>query len=225
MSTSIENIRVYDPTKAPEQASNDPLSTKDMSQNFLRMLTVQLRNQDPMSPMDNAAMTAQLAQLNMVDGINKLNNTVASMMSQLQAANQIALSSSVGKSVLAQGNQVYFSGQLVSMAAQLESPAKSLTASLLDGNGREVNRFDLGSAKAGVTDFIWDGTNAQGEQVPDGIYSLIFKATQSDDSNLEVKSHVSSMVTHVGSEGDEVKLGLADGRDILSTDILKWVAA
>ena len=71
--TAISNIPVYDPSKPVAQTSNNGTSAKDLSQNFLKMLTVQLQNQDPLNPMDNAAMTAQLAALNQVDGINKLN--------------------------------------------------------------------------------------------------------------------------------------------------------
>ena len=59
MSTSVSNIPIYDPTKPPASASSNGTSAKDLSQNFLRMLTVQLQNQDPLSPMDNAALTAQ----------------------------------------------------------------------------------------------------------------------------------------------------------------------
>jgi flagellar basal-body rod modification protein FlgD len=61
---------------APVQSNNNGTSAEDLSKNFLRMLTVQLQNQDPMNPMDNAAMTSQLAALNQVDGINKLNTSV-----------------------------------------------------------------------------------------------------------------------------------------------------
>ena len=143
MSTTINNIPVYDRSAPPVQAASNGTSAADLSKNFLKMLTVQLQNQDPMNPMDNAAMTSQLAQLNQVDGINKLNTSVNSLVAQMQSANFMNLSSSVGKTALAEGSQVYFSGNAVGMAAKLDTPAASLKAVIRDSNSQIVNQFDL----------------------------------------------------------------------------------
>ena len=123
MSTSVSNIPIYDPTKPPASASSNGTSAKDLSQNFLRMLTVQLQNQDPLSPMDNAAMTAQLAALNQVDGINKLNTSVNALVAQMQSANFMNLASSVGKTALSAGTKAYYSGSPISMGAKLDTSA------------------------------------------------------------------------------------------------------
>ena len=117
MSTSVSDIRIYDPsTAAAKSSASDATSTKDMAQNFLKMLTVQLQNQDPLNPMDNASMTSQLAALNTVDGINKLNDSMASLVAQMQAANFMNLPSAVGKSALAAGDSVYFGGSAVNVS-------------------------------------------------------------------------------------------------------------
>ena len=136
--TAISNIPVYDPSKPVAQTSNNGTSAKDLSQNFLKMLTVQLQNQDPLNPMDNAAMTAQLAALNQVDGINKLNTSVNALVAQMQSANFMNLSSSVGKTALAAGSQAYFSGNAISMAAKLDISAASLKAVIRGTNGQIV---------------------------------------------------------------------------------------
>ena len=80
-------------------ASTAKAETKDElgQDEFLKLMTTQLQNQDPMNPMDNAAMTSQLAALNQVDGINKLNTSVNALVAQMQSANFMNLSSSVGK--------------------------------------------------------------------------------------------------------------------------------
>lgn len=155
MSTSVNDIRIYDPsTAAAKSGGTDPTSTKDIAQNFLKMLTVQLQNQDPLNPMDNAQMTSQLAQLNMVDGVNKLNTTMGSLMAQMQAANFMNLSGSVGKTALAAGSDVYFTGQPVSLAAKLNDAVASLKATITDANGQIIDTLDLGPASGGVTDFL-----------------------------------------------------------------------
>jgi len=224
MSSTINNIPVYDPSAAPVQSTSNGTSAADLSKNFLKMLTVQLQNQDPLNPMDNAAMTAQLAALNQVDGINKLNTSVNALVAQMQSANFMNLSSSVGKTALAEGSQVYFSGQAVGMAAQLDAPAASLMAVIRDSNSQIVNQFDFGPTPAGTTDFIWDGGNDAGQQVANGMYTLELTATDEQGKTTSPTGYVGAMVTSIGQEGSDMKVGLSDGRNILSTDIVKWLA-
>ena len=224
MSTRISDIPVYDPTKAPEALSSNGTSAKDLSQNFLRMLTVQLQNQDPLNPMDNAAMTAQLAALNQVDGINKLNTSVNSLVAQMQSANFMNLASSVGKTALSAGSKAYFTGDPISMAAKLDESTSSLIAVIRDNNGQIVSQFDFGATAAGVTDFIWDGADDAGQQVAQGMYTLELTATDSQGKLSYPDSYVGAMVASIGQDGSDLKVGLSDGRNILSTDILKWLA-
>jgi len=224
MSTTINNIPIYDRSAPPVQATSNGTSAADLSKNFLKMLTVQLQNQDPMNPMDNAAMTSQLAQLNQVDGINKLNTSVNSLVAQMQSANFMNLSSSVGKTALAEGSQVYFSGIAVGMAAKLDTPAASLKAVIRDSNSQIVNQFDFGPTPAGMADFIWDGGDDAGKQMMAGIYTLELTATDAQGKTSAPASYVGSMVASIGQEGTDMKVGLSDGRNILTTDIVKWLA-
>jgi flagellar basal-body rod modification protein FlgD len=206
------------------QATSNGTSAADLSKNFLKMLTVQLQNQDPMNPMDNAAMTSQLAALNQVDGINKLNTSVTSLVSQMQSANFMNLSSSVGKTALAEGSQVYFAGQSVGMAATLEAPAASLKAVIRDSNSQIVNQFDFGPTGSGMTDFIWDGGDDAGKKVMAGMYTLELTATDDQGKTTSPAAYVAAMVTSIGQEDSDMKVGLSDGRNILTTDIVKWLA-
>jgi flagellar basal-body rod modification protein FlgD len=224
MSTSISNIPVFDPSQPQIAKRSDGTSAKELSQNFLKMLTVQLQNQDPLNPMDNAAMTAQLAALNQVDGINKLNTSVNSLVAQMQSANFMNLASSVGKTALSAGSGAYFTGSPISMAAKLDTSVSSLKAVIRDGNGQIVNQFDFGAAAAGVTDFIWDGANDEGKKVAQGMYTLELTATDAQGKVSYPTSYVGAMVASIGQDGSDLKVGLSDGRSILSTDILKWLA-
>jgi flagellar basal-body rod modification protein FlgD len=224
MATTINNIPVYDRSAPPAPTTSNGTSAADLSKNFLKMLTVQLQNQDPMNPMDNAAMTSQLAQLNQVDGINKLNTSVNSLVAQMQSANFMNLSSSVGKTALAEGSQVYFSGQAVGMAAKLDTSAASLKAVIRDSNSQIVNQFDFGPTPAGMTDFIWDGGDDAGKQVMAGMYTLELTAIDAQGKTSAPASYVGAMVASIGQEGTDMKVGLSDGRNILTTDIVKWLA-
>jgi flagellar basal-body rod modification protein FlgD len=224
MSTTVNNIPVYDRFAPPAPTTSNGTSSADLSKNFLKMLTVQLQNQDPMNPMDNAAMTSQLAALNQVDGINKLNTSVTALVAQMQSANFMNLSSSVGKTALAEGSQIYYSGQAVGMSAKLDSPAESLKAVIRDVSGQIVNQFDFGPTPAGMNDFIWDGGDDAGKQVKSGMYTLELTATDAQGKTSAPKSYVGAMVASIGQEGADMKVGLSDGRNILTTDIVKWLA-
>lgn len=223
MSTSVSDIRIYDPSKVTTTNGNSLTSTQDIAQNFLKMLTVQLQNQDPLNPMDNAQMTSQLAQLNTVDGINRLNTTMNSLMTQMQAANFMNLSGSVGKTVLASGRDVYYTGQPISMAAKLNDAVASLTATISDSTGQILDTLDLGPASGGVVDFIWDGRDSQGNAVATGAYRLQVTAKDLQGKELVPPTYVSAQVASVGMEGTDLKAGLSDGRKVMTSDILKWV--
>ena len=224
MANTINNIPVYDRSAPPAPTTSNGTSAADLSKNFLKMLTVQLQNQDPMNPMDNAAMTSQLAALNQVDGINKLNTSVTALVAQMQSANFMNLSSSVGKIALAEGSQVYYSGHEVGMSAKLDAPAESLKAVIRDGSGQIVNQFDFGPTPAGMNDFIWDGGDDAGKQVMAGMYTLELTATNAQGKTTSPASYVGAMVASIGQEGSDMKVGLNDGRNILTTDIVKWLA-
>jgi flagellar basal-body rod modification protein FlgD len=165
-------------------------------------------------------MTSQLAALNQVDGINKLNTSVNSLVAQMQSANFMNLSSSVGKTALAEGSQVFFSGQAVGMAAKLDAPAASLKAVIRDSNSQIVNQFDFGPTPAGMTDFIWDGGDDAGKQVASGMYTLELTATDTQGKTTSPTSYVGAMVASIGQEGSDMKVGLSDGRNILTSDIV-----
>ena len=222
---SIANVPVYQPGGSKAKSGFDATSTKDLSQNFLRMLTEQLKNQDPMNPMDNAAMTSQLAALNTVDGINRLNTSMSSLVAQMQSANFLNLSNSVGKSALAAGDQIYFTGQAVSLGASIDKPAKSLKASILDAAGNTVRSLDLGPQDSGTIDFIWDGRDGQGKAAPtDTTYTLRLEATDAADAVISPKSLIGAAVAAIGKEGEAIKALLSDGRKVAVDDIVKWLA-
>src|SRR5437667_6309518 len=76
------------------------------SDRFLKLLVAQMQNQDPLNPMDNAQITSQMAQINTVNGIEKLNTTVGSLSSQFLQMQTLQGASLVGRGVLVEGKQV-----------------------------------------------------------------------------------------------------------------------
>ena len=81
-------------------------TTKEMSDQFLKLLITQMQNQDPLNPMDNAQVTSQMAQINTVSGLEKVNDSLQSMSTQLVQLQAMQGASLVGRSVVVPGNRL-----------------------------------------------------------------------------------------------------------------------
>lgn len=171
---SDELLATLNPTKKKTDAATDSQSR------FLTMLTSQLKNQDPMNPLDNSQMTSQLAQISTVDGINKLNTTLETMMGSFRANETMQAAAMVGRGVLVAGSHLQLvQGQSLG-GFELAEPADKVTVSIRDSSGLEVRRLDLGDAEAGSQIFTWDGKTDSGATAADGRYSIKVSATRGD---------------------------------------------
>ena len=223
--SNLSNITPYVPKSLTGATSaTDGTSTADLSQNFLRMLTAQLRNQDPMNPMDNANMTTQLAALNQVDGIKRLNKSMESMLNQMISASFVGLSSSVGKSALTQSDQIYFTGEPVSLAVGVNQFAPNATLTIYNSANEPVRQMDLGAIGAGITDIIWAGDDDSGEKVALGEMYRLELSVPGEQANLQSSLYVGSAVVAIGRDGEEIMATLADGRSVSIDQIIKWLA-
>ena len=202
----------------------DATSTSDLQSNFLRMLTVQLQNQDPMNPMESAEMTSQLAQLNMVDGIGTMNKNLSSLISQMQAADFMSQAGTVGKSALVEGSEMSYDGQsLMIMASNFASPVTSAVANVYDAAGNLVLKTDMGPQTSGIKHFYWDGVDSNGQQVAAGNYRIEVVGKDGEASKV-AQTYVASPVVAVGRSGTDIRLTLADGREIASSGVVQWMA-
>lgn len=222
---SLSDITPYVPKSlSGAGTSTDSTSTTDLSQNFLRLLTAQLRNQDPLNPIDNANMTTQLAALNQVDGINRLNQSMESMLNQMVSASFVGLSSSVGKSALTPSDQIYFSGEPVSLAVGVNQLAPNATLTIYNSANEAVRQLKLGALGAGITDIIWTGDSDSGEQVAPGEMYRLELSVPEAPTNLQSSLYVGSPVVAIGRVGEQIVATLADGRRVSIDEIVKWLA-
>jgi flagellar basal-body rod modification protein FlgD len=140
-----------------------------------------MKAQDPLSPMDNAQMTSQLAQISTVDGIDKLNATVQSLLTQMGSIDQLNATSMIGRNVLVPGKQMELSrdssgNAVAGGAVQLAGTASNVSVQVRDSAGNLVRTIDLGAADAGINVFSWDGKTDAGAAAPDGRYSFSVNA-------------------------------------------------
>jgi flagellar basal-body rod modification protein FlgD len=199
-------------------STNDASSAQSIEDQFLKLLTTQLQNQDPTNPMDNMQLTSQLAQISTVEGITNLNTTLQSISSQMDLSQSIDATSFIGKSVLVQGNSILLgtdstSGSTVTtpFGINLTSDAANVQVKITDANGTVVNTVNLGKTKAGVYSYDWDGKSSTGAASSNGSYSFTVTATDANGNAVTVNPLTYGLVGSVAytSSGPVLNLGTA----------------
>ena len=140
---------------------------------YLKLMTAQLKYQDPFEPMDNSQMVAQMAQFSQLAGQTEANTTLKSIASSLDGSRLSDAASWIGKAMLVKSSAVA-PNAAGDYAGQLALPADSAGVSidLVDSAGGIVKTLDLGAHKAGDVPFYWDGRDAAGNQVQAGALTM-----------------------------------------------------
>ncbi|ASU38275.1 flagellar biosynthesis protein FlgD [Herbaspirillum sp. meg3] len=208
-------------------------SPEAIQQRFLKLLTVQMQNQDPTNPMDNSQLTTQLAQLSTVSGISQLNTTLAALMSNLGTSQSLQAANMIGHSVLAPGNNVTLTSDTTKDASgndvttqkaifgvQLADNADSVKVTIRDSAGNVVHSLDLGAQTAGTLPIIWNGATDAGTQAKDGAYTFTVSAT-SAGSAVGATALAFGTVASVSTGTDGVKLNVSNIGTIKTTDVVQ----
>jgi flagellar basal-body rod modification protein FlgD len=163
--TSATATDPYAALTASTAAKNAATGTSDAAtaDRFLKLLVTQMKNQDPLNPMDNAQITSQMAQINTVSGIQQLNTTVAGLNTQFVQMQALQGASLVGHDITLQGSRLDVSAGNGLGGYDLAATADSVKVQILSPAGVVVDTVDLGAETAGRHGFSW---NASG--LPDG---------------------------------------------------------
>ena len=130
--------------------NNDSNNIQDAQDRFMTLLVTQMKNQDPLKPMDNAQVTSQLAQLSTVTGIEKMNSTLESFMANMQSSQSLQMSNLIGHDVLVDGNDISFDGTGGYFGVELPSSANELTVTITDTAGKQVRKISLGKTEVEI---------------------------------------------------------------------------
>lgn len=213
-------------TVSPELlATMNPKSTSatsggDAQNRFMTMLVAQMKNQDPLNPLDNAQVTSQLAQLSTVTGIDKLNSTLTSMQSTYQMSQSLQAAGMIGHNVLAPGSTMNLSNGKAAFGLDLASPADDVKVAVLDASKKVVRTMDLGAKETGLSSLQWDGTTDDGNTAADGVYTFKVSAVQGGkDVSSSVTALAIGQVSSVTTGGGGVKLTVPNIGDVSLADV------
>ena len=228
VTTSTDNgVKTYTSTAASlADTSPSSLSQKTLDQtDFLKLLTTQLQAQDPLNPVSNADLVAQMATITTTSGISSMNDSLgaiskvlSSMQSDLGASRVGDAANWIGHSMLVSSDKATpnaagdYSGQF-----SIDGASSDVQVNLVDGNGNTVKTLDLGAQGKGTVSYYWDGKDAGGNYVAGDTYSVqVTGANASDKASYASivavqspgNSSASKLITALGSfsPSDALKL-------------------
>ena len=150
--SSITSLGQND-TGTSAAATRNAAGTEDR---FLKLLVAQMKNQDPLNPMDNAQVTSQMAQINTVSGIEKLNGTVDGLNRQFVQMQALQGASLVGRDVVLAGDALAANDAgLVQGGFELPSATDTVNVEILNAGGHVIDTVELGAQGAGRHGFEW----------------------------------------------------------------------
>lgn len=185
---------------------------------FMTLLVTQMKNQDPLNPLDNAQVTSQLAQLSTVTGIDKLNSTMQTLINSVQSSQSYQASSMLGREVLVPGNKISLQNESGVFAVELPVGTEKLNISIQDSKGNVVRDLAMGKQASGIVPVEWDGYGNDGSKLDDGYYTYTVKAT-SAGNNVTANQLSIATVTSISNQGNSIKLNLSNLDSVSTSDV------
>ncbi len=184
---------------------------------FLNLLTAQVKNQDPLSPMDTTQWTNQLVQYSSVEQQLKANQYLATIAANNTSGSMNSAVSYIGKTVSAASNSSMLSNGSATWDYNLGSTAGSATATISDTSGTTVWSGPLSDLDKGDHTFSWDGKNAGGTAQPSGYYNLSVSAKTASGTAIDSTVSLSGTVTSAEDQNGTVMLKIGNSEVPMST--------
>lgn len=178
---------------------------------FLQLLTTQLKNQNPLNPLDTNQFTQQLVQFTSVEQQLKTNEFLSSLMQASQTASTSQAVSFIGKEVSATNTMTNLKNGAASWLYKLDQPAAKAIISVKDSTGNTVFSKET-SLQAGDGRFDWDGKNDAGQMQKDGAYQIQIDATDTNGNPVTATTQTTGIVDGVDFSGSEPYLVIGNSR-------------
>ncbi|KNZ34382.1 MAG: flagellar hook capping protein FlgD [Methylibium sp. NZG] len=193
-------------TKAKDEAGS--------ADRFLKLLVAQMQNQDPLNPMDNAQVTSQMAQINTVNGIEKLNTTVEGLSGQFMQMQALQGASLVGRDVIVPGSRLSIDDGVGQGGFELNSAADNVKVEVLSPAGQVIDTIQLGAQGSGRHGFDWPAKDVAADA------GLSFRVTATSGASvLPTTALMRDRVNAVSTGGDTLTLELERSGQVAYSDI------
>jgi flagellar basal-body rod modification protein FlgD len=177
------------------KTTNDAATMAKNFDSFLTLLTTQLKNQNPLEPLDTNQFTQQLVQFTQVEQQMKMNTQLASLISIEQMAQSTAAMAYLGSTATVDGSTAKLESGKANWTFASDKPS-SATINIKDSTGALVYSGNY-TVNAGQQNFQWDGRGNNGTKYPDGNYTLAISAKDATGQSVAISTSVSGTVDSV----------------------------
>jgi flagellar basal-body rod modification protein FlgD len=212
-----------DPTAALQASSNSGASSalgrtrlNDSFDTFLALLTTQLKNQDPLAPMDANQFTQQIVQMTGVEQQLLTNDLLQKLVNNTASGLETSLGL-IGKQVRAATTDAALVDGKASWVFKLDADAANVKVEVLDSTGKVVAAKALKDVKAGDNPFTWDGKSALGQKLPDGTYTLRVAATDAGGETIGGSIFIEGVVSGVEQVDGQTMLTINGSKALWTT--------
>lgn len=206
---SIETGRPLTPTATNTTGSQD-------FETFLKMLTTQIQNQDPLSPMQADQFANQLASFSMVEQQTLTNQNLQMLSSVLEGGRMVGYANMVGRFVLHQGPFTFSGPEVAFELGDARWNDGTHKLAIQDSTGAVVADLLLAEDQTRV---VWDGTATDGRKLSTGTY-LIEVRRISDDTQIDVPVYTGDVVEEIRFSENGAEFVLANGSTIKQSDVV-----
>ncbi len=221
---SIDKIKPQEKKNSNFVDKTNPTGLASMD-NFLQLFTAQLKNQDPMDPMQNYELSSQLAQFTTVEQLTNMNKSLSDFLNTNmllnKSINNNMATTLIGKKVKVQGNYITVKdGNSTQIKFKVPEDIQDVTIEILDENGKAVRTIHQDFFAKGNQTFKWDARDNTGSLVEDGKYTYVIKGNNKDGEAVKVTGYATGIITGVKYEGNITKLICGDNEYDIS-DVLE----
>ncbi|MFH1490502.1 MAG: flagellar hook capping FlgD N-terminal domain-containing protein [Pseudomonadota bacterium] len=206
MLQGVEGIATISDTTTAATKKKDELGRDS----FLTMFLAQLKNQDPLNPMDGQEFAAQLAQFTSLEQLYNVNENLEAMNTSQNQNSRFQALDFIGRDIQAGGNILSLKQDQTVKGGFTIAEKAYCTVMVYDENGIPVRSIPLGELESGPHDFVWDGVDDSGNRAAEGPYGFDIKAVTAGGDVLTAETRLIGRVTRVSLEGQSPVLYVGD---------------
>lgn len=212
--TSEANLAAATAAAEREANSAGKMISSDF-ETFLKMLTVQMQNQDPLNPIESTDFAVQLATFSGVEQQVRTNDLLDAMSAQLGAMNMSELAGWVGMEARAVAS-AWFSDSPLTLQPDPASGAERAYVVVRDASGAMVDRVEIPVSDESIQ---WAGVDSSGQPLPPGLYTFHLQSFSQDKIIADEQMSVYSEVVEARAENGQIVLVLAGGEELAASDV------
>ena len=206
-----------------ETIYGDPKKNEMGKDEFLKLLTYQMQNQDPLNPMDQGKMTGELAQFSQLEQLSNLNSKFDQVQKNQMVQDKFHAASFVGKKVVTAGASIKVTeeGQPANVLFKLQEDAGKVLVRIMDEKGQTVGEIWRDGMSRGAHEVEWEAMTLDGQTAAKGNYKAMVKAWDAQGKEIEAKTQATGIVSSVTFDEGEPVLTV-EGQKVYLRDVISF---